>query len=128
MSGRPRPEADAAASGTSPAADSPDSTRMARTETAGVTGRFAPSPTGPLHVGNLRTALLAWLLARSAGEPFLVRMEDLDRVTSSAEHEAAPARATWRRSALDWDGAVVRQSERFDRYDAAIDDARPRPG
>ena len=53
-----------------------------------MTGRFAPSPTGPLHVGNLRTALLAWLVARAAGEPFLVRMEDLDRVTSSVDHEA----------------------------------------
>ena len=42
-------------------------------------GRFAPSPTGPLHIGNLRTALLAWLFARSAGARFLVRVEDLDR-------------------------------------------------
>ena len=41
-------------------------------------GRFAPSPTGTLHLGNLRTALLAWLFARSAGGRFLVRMEDLD--------------------------------------------------
>ena len=41
-------------------------------------GRFAPSPTGTLHVGNLRTALLAWLFARTAGARFLVRMEDLD--------------------------------------------------
>ena len=42
-------------------------------------GRFAPSPTGTLHVGNLRTALLAWLFARSAGARHLVRMEDLDQ-------------------------------------------------
>jgi glutamyl-tRNA synthetase len=42
------------------------------------TGRFAPSPTGDLHLGNLRTALLAWLFARSAGGRFLMRMEDLD--------------------------------------------------
>src|SRR4051794_41262701 len=41
-------------------------------------GRFAPSPTGTLHLGNLRTALLAWLFARSAGARVLVRMEDLD--------------------------------------------------
>ena len=52
------------------------------------TGRFAPSPTGPLHLGNLRTALAAWLAARAEGRGFLVRMEDLDRVTSSPEHEA----------------------------------------
>ena len=41
-------------------------------------GRFAPSPTGTLHLGNLRTALLAWLFARSQDAGFLVRMEDLD--------------------------------------------------
>jgi glutamyl-tRNA synthetase len=85
-----------------------------------VTGRFAPSPTGPLHLGNLRTALLAWLLARANGEPFLVRMEDLDRVTSSVEHERRQL-ADLAAIGLDWDGPVVRQSERFDRYHAAID-------
>ena len=52
-----------------------------------MTGRFAPSPTGDLHVGNLRTAAIAWLSARSAGDRFLIRMEDLDRVQSSAHHE-----------------------------------------
>ena len=82
-------------------------------------GRFAPSPTGPLHVGNLRTALIAWLGARSRGAPFLVRMEDLDRHTSSPEHEARQL-ADLAAIGLDWDGDVVRQSERFDRYDAAI--------
>ncbi|MCB1040922.1 MAG: tRNA glutamyl-Q(34) synthetase GluQRS, partial [Acidimicrobiales bacterium] len=50
-------------------------------------GRFAPSPTGPLHLGNLRTALVAWLFARSGGSRFLLRMEDLDRVQSSRDHE-----------------------------------------
>ncbi len=84
-----------------------------------MTGRFAPSPTGELHVGNLRTALLAWLLARSAGRPFLVRMEDLDRANSTAPNEHAQL-ADLRRLGLDWDGAVVRQSERFARYEAAI--------
>ena len=42
-------------------------------------GRYAPSPTGPLHLGNLRTALIAWLSARSQGSRFVVRMEDLDQ-------------------------------------------------
>lgn len=51
------------------------------------TGRFAPSPTGDLHLGNLRTALLAWLFARSSGGRFLLRVEDLDPVTSRTEHE-----------------------------------------
>ena len=83
------------------------------------TGRFAPSPTGRLHVGNLRTALLAWLFARSEGGSFLVRMEDLDRVQSSRDHEAAQL-ADLASLGLDWDGPVVRQSDRFERYEAAI--------
>lgn len=83
------------------------------------TGRFAPSPTGELHLGNLRTALLAWLFARSSGGRFLVRMEDLDRVQAGAAHEASQLRDL-AALGLDWDGPVVRQSERFDRYEAAI--------
>ena len=84
-------------------------------------GRFAPSPTGTLHVGNLRTALLAWLFARSDGARFLVRMEDLDRVTSSVAHEHEQL-ADLTALGLDWDGEVIRQSERFDRYRRAIDE------
>ena len=83
-------------------------------------GRFAPSPTGALHLGNLRTALIAWLSARSGGLDFLVRMEDLDRVTSSREHEAEQL-AALAAIGLDHDGVVVRQSERFGRYDEAIE-------
>jgi glutamyl-tRNA synthetase len=49
-----------------------------RNSSSGADGRFAPSPTGPLHLSNLRTALLAWLFARSQGARFLVRVEDLD--------------------------------------------------
>ncbi|MCB9403126.1 MAG: tRNA glutamyl-Q(34) synthetase GluQRS [Microthrixaceae bacterium] len=83
------------------------------------TGRFAPSPTGRLHVGNLRTALLAWLFARSEGGSFLVRMEDLDRIQSSSEHEVGQL-ADLAAIGLDWDGPVVRQSDRFDLYEDAI--------
>lgn len=83
------------------------------------TGRFAPSPTGALHLGNLRTALLAWCFARRDGSGFLVRMEDLDRVTASTAHEAGQL-ADLAALGLDWDGPVVRQSERFDRYEDAI--------
>ena len=83
------------------------------------TGRFAPSPTGDLHLGNLRTALVAWLFARSEGSRFLVRMEDLDRVQASADH-AASQLADLAALGLDWDGEVVFQSDRFDRYEAAI--------
>ncbi|MBX3314326.1 MAG: tRNA glutamyl-Q(34) synthetase GluQRS [Actinobacteria bacterium] len=83
------------------------------------TGRFAPSPTGDLHLGNLRTALAAWLFARSSGGSFVLRMEDLDRLQSSPEREASQERDL-AALGLDWDGEVVRQSERFDRYEAAI--------
>lgn len=83
-------------------------------------GRFAPSPTGELHLGNLRTALLAWLFARSAGGHFLLRVEDLDQKVADPEHEAAQL-ADLAALGLDWDGEVVRQSERFDRYHTAID-------
>jgi glutamyl-tRNA synthetase len=88
-----------------------------------VRGRFAPSPTGPLHLGNLRTALVAWLMARRVGGEFIIRMEDLDRVTSSPEHQEAQL-AALRSIGLDWDGEVVRQSERFALYRAAIDRLR----
>jgi len=83
-------------------------------------GRFAPSPTGTLHLGNLRTALLAWLFARSASSAFLVRMEDLDsgRVRpGSAEEQLADLAAI----GLDWDGDVVFQSARTERYAAALE-------
>lgn len=80
-------------------------------------GRFAPSPSGDLHLGNLRTALLAWLFARSTGRQFLMRVEDLDRVRAGA----APRQlADLSAIGLDWDGPVVRQSERTALYDDAI--------
>ncbi len=88
-----------------------------------VRGRFAPSPTGSLHLGNLRTALVAWLTARSVGGEFIVRMEDLDRMTSSPEHEVGQLESL-RALGLDWDGEVVRQSERFGLYQEAIDRLR----
>lgn len=83
------------------------------------TGRFAPSPTGALHLGNLRTALVAWLAARAEDGRFLVRMEDLDRHQSSLDHEAGQLRDL-AALGLDWDPPVVRQSDRFDRYHDAI--------
>lgn len=92
---------------------------LEREDVAGTDGRFAPSPTGPLHVGNLRTALLAWLFARSAGGRFLVRVEDLDgsRVRPGVEEAQL---ADLRAIGLDWDGPVVRQSERMELYEQAI--------
>ena len=82
-------------------------------------GRFAPSPSGPLHVGNLRTALLAWLFARSAGAGFLLRIEDLDPQRSRREHEERQI-ADLRAIGLDWDAEPVRQSERFGLYSEAL--------
>lgn len=82
-------------------------------------GRFAPSPTGQLHLGNLRTALLSWLQVRSMGGQWLVRMEDLDRVTSSRAHEAHQLAALATLGMLP-DEPVVRQSERFHLYRDAI--------
>ena len=82
-------------------------------------GRFAPSPTGDLHLGNLRTALLAWLFARSAGSRFVVRMEDLDQANSSPEHGRRQLEDL-AALGLDWDGDVVYQSQRFDAHDQAI--------
>lgn len=82
-------------------------------------GRFAPSPTGPLHLGNLRTAMLAWLFARSSGSRFIVRIEDLDPRVSVAE-VAGGQLDDLAAIGLDWDGEVVRQSNRFDRYHALM--------
>jgi glutamyl-tRNA synthetase len=82
-------------------------------------GRFAPSPTGTLHVGNLRTALLAWLFARAQDARYLVRMEDLDtgrvreRFYDEQLHDLAAL-------GLDWDGPVVRQTERIALYEEAL--------
>jgi glutamyl-tRNA synthetase len=84
-----------------------------------MTGRFAPSPSGPLHLGNLRTALLAWLFARWAGGRFLLRIEDLDRARSKPEHEARQI-ADLRAIRLDWDEEPVRQSERTELYREAL--------
>jgi glutamyl-tRNA synthetase len=87
--------------------------------TGDVNGRYAPSPTGPLHLGNLRTALLAWLFARSAGSRFHMRIDDLDagRVRpGAAEQQLADLAAI----GLDWDPPVLTQSERHVDYVAAL--------
>ena len=83
-------------------------------------GRFAPSPSGDLHVGNLRTAVLAWLFARSTGREFLIRMEDLDGRTrpGSAERQLADLAAL----GLDWSSPVSVQSDRLDVYRDVVAD------
>jgi glutamyl-Q tRNA(Asp) synthetase len=82
--------------------------------------RFAPSPTGPLHLGHAYSALLAHDMARSAGGAFLLRIEDIDQ---------SRARASWETQIYDdlhwlglrWDGDVLRQSDQMARYQAALD-------
>ena len=79
--------------------------------------RFAPSPTGRLHLGNLRTALINWLYARAQGGTLLLRIDDTDLDRSTAEYAAAiESDLAW--LGLDWD-RFARQSDRFDRYAAA---------
>ncbi|MES2916889.1 MAG: glutamate--tRNA ligase [Pseudomonadota bacterium] len=82
---------------------------------APVVTRFAPSPTGYLHIGGGRTALFNWLFARGRGGKFLLRIEDTDRERSTPEATAAILRGlTW--LGLDWDGEVVSQFGRRDRH------------
>ncbi|TRW88815.1 tRNA glutamyl-Q(34) synthetase GluQRS [Mycolicibacterium sp. 018/SC-01/001] len=83
-------------------------------------GRFAPSPSADLHLGNLRTAVLAWLFARSTGRRFLMRVEDLDDRTHTdiAERQLADLAAL----GLEWDGPATRQSDHPQRYDAVVED------
>ncbi|MBA2764472.1 MAG: tRNA glutamyl-Q(34) synthetase GluQRS [Thermoleophilaceae bacterium] len=82
-------------------------------------GRFAPSPTGDLHLGSLRTALAAWLFSRANSGRFLIRMEDLDE-GRVREHHYTGQLEDLRALGLDWDGDPVRQSERIGLYDAAL--------
>ena len=84
--------------------------------------RFAPSPTGYLHVGNLRTALMNWLIARKAGGQFILRLDDTDPERSRPEYaDAIREDLEW--LGLTWD-RIERQSERLDRYAAAADRLR----
>ncbi len=84
--------------------------------------RFAPSPTGYIHVGNLRTALMNWLIARKAGGTFILRIDDTDPVRSKEEYvDGLKQDLDW--LGLHWD-RVERQSERLDRYHEAADKLR----
>jgi glutamyl-tRNA synthetase len=85
----------------------------------GADGRFAPSPTGPLHLGSLRTALAAWLMARSQDAHFLVRIEDLDPQRSRPQHERSQLHDL-RSLGIDWDEQPVHQSQRLRLYDNAL--------
>lgn len=86
-------------------------------------GRFAPSPTGHLHLGNAWAAVLGWLWARAQGGEFLLRIDDLDTARSRPElTDALLADLAW--LGLDFDGAAIFQSRRLDLYRAAFDRLR----
>ena len=86
------------------------------------TTRFAPSPTGHIHVGNLRTALMNYLIARKAGGTFVLRLDDTDPERSTQEYaDAIKQDMEW--LGLNWD-RLEKQSDRLDRYNAAADELR----
>ena len=81
--------------------------------------RFAPSPTGALHIGGARTALFNWLLARHAGGKLVLRIEDTDRERSTPENvEQILDALRWLE--LDWDEGPIMQSERSERHREAL--------
>ncbi|MEY3796768.1 MAG: hypothetical protein RLZZ170_782, partial [Actinomycetota bacterium] len=88
-----------------------------------VIGRFAPSPTGPLHIGNLRTAVIAWLCAHQHEGELLLRIEDLDRLNSKPEHEERQINEL-AQLGITFGSNVIRQSERFDLYRDIVDGLR----
>ncbi|MGV8944200.1 glutamate--tRNA ligase family protein, partial [Thermomonas sp.] len=83
-------------------------------------GRFAPSPTGPLHAGSLLAAVGSWLLARQAGGQWLVRIEDVDPPREVAGAAVSQLHAL-ARFGLQHDGEVVRQSQRSALYRESLD-------
>lgn len=100
-----------------------ESPRQESPHTPGVVTRFAPSPTGSLHLGHALSAVTAHAFARARGGRFLLRIEDIDRARSRAEHADGIQRdLAW--LGLEWDGPVMFQSQRQDAYDAALDRLR----
>ena len=92
----------------------------ANRQAGGTTTRFAPSPTGALHLGHAYSAVLAHDLARAAGGRFLLRIEDIDGTRSRSEHaEGIIADLRW--LGIDWDGPVLCQSTRLAAYADALD-------
>lgn len=84
-----------------------------------VVGRFAPSPTGPLHTGSLVAAVGSWLAAKQAGGRWLLRIDNLDRPRCRPEFEDDILR-TLERFGLEWDGPISRQSDHGEAYAAAF--------
>src|SRR5436305_9382329 len=85
-----------------------------------VVTRFAPSPTGYLHLGHVRSAWEGWHAARAVGGRFLLRLEDIDTIRCRPEFaDAILEDLAW--LGLDWDGPVRRQSEHYGEYRIALD-------
>lgn len=88
-------------------------------------GRLAPSPTGALHLGNVRTFMIAWLSVRSRGGTLRMRIEDIDHPKHKAGSDAEiPDILAW--LGFDWDGPIVRQSERTGLYSGILNRLKPR--
>ena len=84
--------------------------------------RFAPSPTGYVHIGNIRTALMTWLFAQKTGGYYLLRIDDTDQERSKPEYEAAVYDSLkW--LGITWD-ELAHQSKRLDRYQVLIKQMR----
>ena len=92
---------------------------MSNSDGTVVVTRFAPSPTGYLHLGHVRSALEGWRAAREAGGRFLLRLEDIDH-TRCRPHFADAITEDLAWLGLDWDGPIRRQSEHFADYRAAL--------
>lgn len=101
--------------------DAPETTPQPHATGGRGAGRYAPSPSGDLHLGNLRTAVVAWAAARATGRGFFLRIEDLDQQRTSAE-SATRQLEDLRALGLEWDDPVVYQHERFDAYQRALDE------
>src|SRR5665213_3131943 len=98
-----------------PQTDRPDPDRQGRSMRV----RFAPSPTGALHIGGARTALFNWLLARHAGGKLVLRIEDTDRERSTPENvEQILDALRW--LGLDWDEGPIFQTQQSDRHQEAL--------
>lgn len=97
----------------------PDVFSLAQAPAKHQAGRYAPSPSGALHLGNLRTALLAWAFARKEGRPFVMRVEDIDdyKTRDLGIQQLKDLRSL----GLDWDGEEVWSSHRHTAYQQAID-------